>query len=105
MAWAADDGGQRLRRRSGEVQWLGKEMAVGMWVRERKRECIGSSRMCFKLRRGHSEREMVLVAGGVRGGRGRSSDRGGGNVARAGEDSGRTRAAVDRGATRGGCQE
>jgi hypothetical protein len=87
-AWAADDGGQRLRRRSGEVRWSGKEMAVGMWVRERKRECIGSSRMRFKLRRGHSERELVLATGGVRGGRGRSSGRGRGSVARAGEDSG-----------------
>jgi hypothetical protein len=59
MAWAADYGGQRLRRRSGEVRWLGKEMAVGMWVREHKRECIGSSRMLFKLRRGHNKRELV----------------------------------------------
>jgi hypothetical protein len=88
MAWAADDGGQRLRRRSGEVRWSGKEMAVGIWVRERKRECIGSSRMRFKLRRGHSERELVLAAGGVRGGRGWSSGRGGGSMACAGEDSG-----------------
>jgi hypothetical protein len=63
-------------------------MAVEMWVRGRKRECIGSSRMRFKLRRGHSERELVLAAGGVRGGRGRSSGSGGGSVAHAGEDSG-----------------
>jgi hypothetical protein len=55
MAWAADDSGHRLQRRFGEVRWSGKEMAVGLWVRERKRECIGSSRMRFKLRRGHSE--------------------------------------------------
>jgi hypothetical protein len=87
-AWAAVDGEQKLRRRSGEVRWLGKKMAVGMWVRECERECIGSSRMRFKLRRGHSERELVLAAGGVRGGRGRSSGRGGGSMARAGEDSG-----------------
>jgi hypothetical protein len=54
-AWAADDGGQQLRRRSGEARWSGKELAVGMWVREHKKKCIGSSRMCFKLKRGHSE--------------------------------------------------
>jgi hypothetical protein len=81
-------GEQKLRRRSGRVRWSGKEMAVEMWLRECKREDTGSSRMRFKLRRGHSERELVLVAGGVRGGRGRSSGSGGGSVARAGEDSG-----------------
>jgi hypothetical protein len=55
-AWVAVDGEQKLRRRSGEARWSGMEMAVKMWVRGRKRKCIGSSRMCFKLKRGHSER-------------------------------------------------
>jgi hypothetical protein len=86
---AAVDGEQKLRRRSGGVRWSGKEMAVEMWVRECEREDTGSSRMRFKLRRGHNERELVLEAGGVRGGRGRSSGRGGGSVARAGEESGK----------------
>jgi hypothetical protein len=63
-------------------------MAVGMWVRECKRECIGSSRMCFKLRRGHSDRELVLAVGGVRGGYGRRLGSGGDSVARAGKDNG-----------------
>jgi hypothetical protein len=54
-AWAAVDGEQKLRRRSGEARWSGKEMAVEMWVRELKKKCIGSSRMCFELKRGHSE--------------------------------------------------
>jgi hypothetical protein len=55
-AWAAVDGEQKLRRRTGEARWSGKELAVGMWVREHKKKCIGSSRMCFELKRGHSER-------------------------------------------------
>jgi hypothetical protein len=55
-AWVAVDGEQKLRRRSGEARWSGKEMTVEMWVREHKKKCIGSSRMCFKLERGHSER-------------------------------------------------
>jgi hypothetical protein len=55
-AWAAVDGEQKLRRRSGEARWSGMKRAVKMWVRGRKRKCIGSSRMCFKLKRGHSER-------------------------------------------------
>jgi hypothetical protein len=46
-------------RRSGE---LGQEKVVQMWVRECEREGTGSSRMCFKSRRGHSERELVLTA-------------------------------------------
>jgi hypothetical protein len=54
-AVAAVDGEQKLRRRSGEARWSGMEMAVKMWVREHKRKCIGSSRMHFKLKRGHSE--------------------------------------------------
>jgi hypothetical protein len=88
-AWEAVDDEQKQRRRSGEVRWSGKEMAVQMWVRECEREDTGSSKMCFKLRRGHSERELELVAGGVRGGRGRSSGSGGDSVARAGEDNGK----------------
>jgi hypothetical protein len=47
----ADDGGQRLRRRSGEVWCSGEEMAVEMQTRESKRECVGSSRMCSGSRR------------------------------------------------------
>jgi hypothetical protein len=55
--WAAVDGEQKLRRRSGEARWSGKEMAVEMWVRGHKKKCIiGSSRMCFDLKIGHSER-------------------------------------------------
>jgi hypothetical protein len=27
VAWATDDGGQRLRRRSGEARWSGKRNA------------------------------------------------------------------------------
>jgi hypothetical protein len=85
---AVVDDEQKLRRRSGEARWSGMEMAVKRWVRERKRKCIGSSKMRFKWKRGHSERELVLAAGGERGGRGWSSGSGGGSVARAGEDSG-----------------
>jgi hypothetical protein len=55
-AWAAVDGERKLRRRSGEARWSGKEMVVVMWVRGRKKKCIGSSRMCFKLKKGHSGR-------------------------------------------------
>jgi hypothetical protein len=85
-AWAADDGKQALRRRSGEVESSRRGKAVQMWVRECEREDTGSSRIRFKLRRGHSERKLVLAAGGVRGGRWRSSGRGGDSVARVGED-------------------
>jgi hypothetical protein len=53
--WVAVDGGQKLQRRSGEARWSEKEMAVEMWVRECKKKCIGSSRMCFELKRGPSE--------------------------------------------------
>jgi hypothetical protein len=34
---------------------------VQMWLRECKRECTGSSRMCFKSRRRHGEQELVLA--------------------------------------------
>jgi hypothetical protein len=70
------------------VRWSEEELAMGMQSRESKRECVGCSRMCFKLKRGHSERKLVLAAGGERGGRGRSSGSGGGSVAHAGDDSG-----------------
>jgi hypothetical protein len=51
VAWAADDGGQGLQRRSSEVRWSGKELAVEMQSRESKRECVGCSRMCSGSRR------------------------------------------------------
>jgi hypothetical protein len=50
------DGEQALRQRSGEARWLGKKMAVEMWVRECEGKDTGSSRMRLKLKRGHSER-------------------------------------------------
>jgi hypothetical protein len=50
-AAAAIDGEQKLRRRSGEVWCSGEEMAVEMQMRESKRECVGSSRMCSGSRR------------------------------------------------------
>jgi hypothetical protein len=50
-AAAAVDGEQKLRRRSGEVESLGKEMAVEMQMRESKSECVGSFRTCSGSRR------------------------------------------------------
>jgi hypothetical protein len=102
---AAVDDEQELRRSSGGAARSGRRRAVKMWVRECKRECTGSSRMCFKLRRRHGEREQVLAADDVRGGRGRSSGRGGEAWNTREKTAGRTRAAAGRGATRGGCQK
>jgi hypothetical protein len=50
------DSEQKLRRRSGEVWCSGEEMSVEMQMRESKRECVGSSRMCsgFRRRCGHA---------------------------------------------------
>jgi hypothetical protein len=78
---------------------------VQMWVREGERECTGSSGTCFKSRRRHGEREQVLAADGVRGGRGRSSGRGGAAWPAREKPAGRIRAAAGPGATRGGCQK
>jgi hypothetical protein len=65
--WAADDGGQRLRRRSGEVWCSGEKMAREMQTRESKRECVGSSRMCSgsRRRRGHARAGAGKPAGVV----------------------------------------
>jgi hypothetical protein len=49
--WATDDGGQRLRRRSGEVWRSREKMAREMQTRESKRECVETSRMCSGSRR------------------------------------------------------
>jgi hypothetical protein len=57
---AAVDGEQELRRSSGGAARSGRRRVVQMWVRERKRECTRGSRMYFKSRRGHSERELLL---------------------------------------------
>jgi hypothetical protein len=54
-AEVADDGEQELRRSSGGASCLGRRKAVQMWVRECKRECIGSLGTRFKLRRRHGE--------------------------------------------------
>jgi hypothetical protein len=54
-AEVADDGEQELRRSSGGASRSGRRKAVQMWVRECKRECTGSSGMCFKSRRRHGE--------------------------------------------------
>jgi hypothetical protein len=61
-AEAAVDDEQELRRSSGWAARSGRRRAVQMWVRERKKECTGSSRMCFKSRRGHSEGELLLTS-------------------------------------------
>jgi hypothetical protein len=53
VAWAADDGGQRLRWRSGRVSWSGKGNSVEMHWCERKKESVGSSRTCLRPRRRH----------------------------------------------------
>jgi hypothetical protein len=60
-AEAAVDGKPGLRRGSDEVGCSGKGKTVQMWLRECKRECIGSSRTRFKSRRRHGERELVLA--------------------------------------------
>jgi hypothetical protein len=66
-AEAAVDGEQELRRRSGEVESLGKEMAVEMQTRESKSECVGSFRMCSGSRRrfGRAGAGVVRPAGGM----------------------------------------
>jgi hypothetical protein len=67
VAWAADDGGQRLRRRSGRVWWSGKGNSVEMHWCERKKESVGSSRTCLRprRRRGCAGAGAGKLAGGV----------------------------------------
>jgi hypothetical protein len=65
-AEVAVNGEQELWRSSGGASRSGRRKAVQMWVRECKRECTGSSGMCFKSRRGHSERGQVLASSAVR---------------------------------------
>jgi hypothetical protein len=92
-AEAAVNGEQELWRSSGGASRSGRRKAVQMWVRECKRECTGSSGMCFKLRREHSERGQVLASSAARvsaraaaaarrGGAGRGPARGGERRAR-----------------------
>jgi hypothetical protein len=53
VAVAAVDGEPRQRRCSGGVWWSGKRNSVEMHLCERKRESVGSSRMCLRPRRRH----------------------------------------------------
>jgi hypothetical protein len=48
----------------------GEEMTVEMQMRERKRECVGSSRMCSGSRRRHGHESRSGEHGGARGGSG-----------------------------------
>jgi hypothetical protein len=50
-AEVADDGGQELRRSSGEAWRAERRKRSRMGVRECKSESVGSSEMCFKSRR------------------------------------------------------
>jgi hypothetical protein len=59
---AADDGGQELRRSSGEAWRSERRKRSRMGVRECKSESVGSSGMCFKSRRRHGEREQVRAS-------------------------------------------
>jgi hypothetical protein len=54
---AADDGGQELRRSSGEAWRSERRKRSRMGVRECKSESVGSLGTCFKSRRRHGERE------------------------------------------------
>jgi hypothetical protein len=64
-AAAAVDGEPRQRRCSGGVWWPGKRNSVQMHLCERKRESVGSSRMCLRPRRRHNRARAG--AGGRRG--------------------------------------
>jgi hypothetical protein len=61
-AEAADDGGQELRRSSGEAWRSERRKRSRMGVRECKGESVGSLGTCFKSRRRHGERELLLAS-------------------------------------------
>jgi hypothetical protein len=65
-AEAADDGEQELRRSSSEAWHSERRKRSRMGVRECKSESVGSSGMCFKSRRRHSERELLLASSAAR---------------------------------------
>jgi hypothetical protein len=68
-AEAADDGGQELRRSSGKAWRSERRKRSRMGVRECKSESVESSGMCFKLRRRHGERELLLASRRAQGAR------------------------------------
>jgi hypothetical protein len=70
VAEAADDGGQELRRSSGEAWCSKRRKRSKMGVRECKSETVGSLGTCFKSRRRHGERELLLASRWARGARG-----------------------------------
>jgi hypothetical protein len=70
VAEAADDGGQELQRSSGKAWRSERRKRSRMGVRECKSESVGSSGMCFKSRRRHGERELLLASRRARGTRG-----------------------------------
>jgi hypothetical protein len=102
-AAATVDGEPRQRRCSGGVWWSGKRNSVKMHLCERKRESVGSSRMCLRPRRRHGQARAG--AGGRRGawrlGR-RQRDVERQEQASAGLGSGGAGAGAARGAKRGG---
>jgi hypothetical protein len=61
-AKAADDGEPRQRRSSGEAWRSERRKRSRIGVRECKSESVGSSWTCFKLRRRHGERELLLAS-------------------------------------------
>jgi hypothetical protein len=65
-AEAVDDGEQELRRSFGGASCSGRRKRSKMGVRECKSQSVGSSGMCFKSRRRHSEREQVLASSAAR---------------------------------------
>jgi hypothetical protein len=102
-AEAADDGGQELRRSSGEAWRSERRKRSRMGVRECKSESVGSSGTCFKSRRRHGERELLLASRQARGTRGDGSvTRSGEERASAGWVSGRRGAGGARGAEKSG---
>jgi hypothetical protein len=69
-AEAADDGEQELRRSSGEAWCSERRKRSRMGVRECKSASVGSSGTCFKSRRRHGERELLLASRWAHGARG-----------------------------------
>jgi hypothetical protein len=62
VAEVADDGGQELQWSSGEAWHSERRKRSRMGVHECKSESVGSSGTCFKSRRRHSERELLLAS-------------------------------------------
>jgi hypothetical protein len=70
VAEAADDGESRQRRSSGEAWRSERRKRSRMGVHECKSESVRSLGTCFKLRRRHGERELLLTSQRARGAQG-----------------------------------